>query len=153
MIYQKLMGIVLSLLLCSSYISAQERLPYREADPGKPQLFSQLPSSISITTTDLSTTLAKAEGSEVILRLTEGDATFTGKVISVTSKYENRLKSAVIRLNNGAAFTLSSSTNADGTVAYVGRIISFQHGDTFELRQKGDQYILIKKSFSEMVTP
>lgn len=149
----KLIGAVLSILLCSMYASAQERMVYREADPGKEQLFAQLPSTIDIASKKLNDVLQKTEGNDVSIELSNGQPAFSGKIVSVTSKYENRLKTVVIRLNNGATFTLSSSTNPDGTASYVGRIISFQYGDTYELRKKDDQYIFIKKSFSEMVTP
>ena len=151
----RLMGIALSLLLCSTYISAQEKIPLNEPDNNRPRLFTNLPTSFSVDAKALSALFSDdvTVGKEVRLSLVNYESPFIGKVVSATSKYENSVKSVVIRLSNfnGAALTLSSSTNPDGTVSFAGRIVSFKHGDTYELQQKGGLYMLTKKSFNELV--
>lgn len=154
--YLRLIGLGLSLLLCSLHTLAQEKIPVNEPDYNKPRLFNNLPASISIDSKSLASLLTDdvVVGSEVTLQVNNLQTPFTGKVVSATSKYENKVKSVIIRLNkfNGATLTLSSSTNPDGTASFVGRIVSFQHGDAYELQRKGEQYILTKKTFNEMVT-
>ena len=92
-------------------------------------------------------------GKEINIPVSNGFQSFAGKIVSTTSKYENSVKSVVIRLTNynGAAFTLSSSTNPDCTASYVGRIVSFQHGDAYELTKRGDVYVMTKKTINEMI--
>jgi hypothetical protein len=52
---------------------------------------------------------------------------------------------------NGATLTLSSSAQPDGAVKFTGRIISFKHGDAYELQNQNDQYILIKRNYYELI--
>jgi hypothetical protein len=52
---------------------------------------------------------------------------------------------------NGATLTLSSSAQTNGAVRFTGRIISFQHGDVYELQNQNNQYILIKKNFYDLI--
>lgn len=153
--YLRSIGVVLSLLLCSLYSVAQEKIPANEPDYNKPRLFTNLPAAISIDSKSLTDLLTDdvTAGKEVTLFVNNLQSPFTGKVVSATSKYENKVKSVIIRLNkySGATLTLSSSTNPDGTVSFAGRIVSFQHGDAYVLQKKGEQYFLIQKTFNEMV--
>jgi hypothetical protein len=74
-------------------------------------------------------------------------------VSSVANKFENTLQSVVIRSTNfpGAALSFSKLTKEDGTISYVGRIISFQHGDAYEITMENGQYFFIKKGFYDLV--
>ena len=78
-------------------------------------------------------------------------SSFNGQVISRSD--DNTIHSVVIRSANfnGATLTLSSSAQPNGTVKFTGRIISFQHGDAYELQNQNDQYILIKKNFYDLM--
>jgi hypothetical protein len=71
----------------------------------------------------------------------------------VSKADENNIHSVVIRSRNfnGATLTLSSSAQPNGTVKFTGRIISFQHGDLYELQNQNNQYILIKKNFYDLI--
>jgi hypothetical protein len=52
---------------------------------------------------------------------------------------------------NGARLTFSKTSNRDGSVSYNGRIVSFQHGDLFELKNQEGSFVLIKRNFYELV--
>lgn len=152
--YHKLTGLVLSAMFITITVSAQKTVPVNEPNLSRPKLFTELPKEVAITTHDMDRLINadQSKSSEVSLRAS-GDRSLRGQVISQAVKYSNTVRSVVIRLEdyNGATLTLSSSTNADGTVNYTGRIISFQHGDLYELQKKNDQYILVRKNFYELV--
>ena len=152
--YLQLPGICLSLLLISSALSAQNDLPINEPDLNKPKLFTSLPERIPVHVLDLQGLLNASTGKDVSLLLEKNTATsFNGKVVSVVSKYNNSIRSVVIRSANfnGATFTLSSSVQPDKTIAFTGRIISPQNGDIYILQKNNDQYLLIKKNYHDLV--
>jgi hypothetical protein len=155
--YRKLLGLALSVIFFVASSSAQDNktLVPRETDYNKPKLFSTLPDNIKLNIDSLGNIFSSPTGKQVNLGF--GDkilpTTFAGKVISVASKYENKIQSIVVRSSNfnGATLTLSSTTMADGTIKYTGRIISFEHGDAYELQKKGDQYMFVKRNLYELV--
>ena len=63
------------------------------------------------------------------------------------------MNSVVIRSTNynGATLTISKTMNADETISYSGRIISFQSGDLFELQNKDGHLTLVKRNFYDLV--
>ena len=154
--YQKPAGLILALILFCAGLSAQDHAPINEPDMNKPRLFDHLPAEIPVAITELKGLLLTTpqQGKEVSLRMADQKlAPFAGKVISSASKYDNKLRSVVIKSAefNGATLTLSSSTQPDGTVTFQGRIISFQHADLYELQLKNNQYYLVKKNFYDLV--
>jgi hypothetical protein len=151
---QLLPGLCLSLLLICATASAQEKIPVNEPDLNKPKLFNDLPDKIPVHILDLQALVNTSAGKEVSLTLEKNTSTeFDGKIVSAASKYNNNIRSVVIRSSNfnGATFTLSSSILANGTVKFTGRIISLQHGDLYELQEQDNQYILIKKNYHDLI--
>ncbi|HEY6502502.1 MAG TPA: hypothetical protein VIZ28_00885 [Chitinophagaceae bacterium] len=147
-------GICLSLLLICASAPAQEKIPVNEPDLNKPKLFSNLPDKIPVNILDLQGLVNTETGKEVSLMLEKNTSTgFTGKVVSAASKYNNNIRSVVIRSSNfnGATLTLSSSILANGTVKITGRIISPQHGDLYELQKLNDEYMFIKKNYYDLI--
>ena len=126
--------------------------PVREPDMNRPSLFQSLPDKISCRITELTSLLQSETGNAVSISFT-GNSNFQGVVSSVASKFENTLQSIVIRSTNfpGAVLSFSKITKEDGTVSYVGRIISFQHGDAYEINQENGQYFFVKKGFYDLV--
>lgn len=152
----KLYGFGLSLIFCCILSFAQDRVVLREPDQNKPRLFANFPDKISIETHELESLFSNtaARGTNTKLDFIEKKIPgFNGKIISATSKYNNTVRSVVVRSTrfNGATLTLSSFTTTDGTVRYSGRIVSFKHGDLFVLEKRNDNYYLIKKKFDELV--
>jgi len=130
------------------------KVPVNEPDNNKPKLFNKLPDYVSVNITGLNTLLNAPVGKAVSIDLgSDSPFLFEGHVVSVASKFENTLQSVVIRSTNfpGARLTFSQITNADGTFSYTGRIISFQHGDLFELQNQNGKFALIKRKFNDLV--
>jgi len=126
--------------------------PVREPDLNRPSLFQTLPNKISCRINDLSAFLESEIGRPVSFSLAN-NLNFQGIVSSVASKFDNKLNSVVIRSTNfsGAALSFSRITKEDGTFSYVGRIISFQHGDAYEINLENGQYFFVKKGFYDLV--
>jgi hypothetical protein len=143
--------ICLFVFLAGIKLSAQE-LPVREPDMNRPSLFQNLPEKITCRINDLSALLQSEIGKNVSFSFA-GNVNFQGVVSSVATKFENTLHSVVIRSTNfpGAALSFSKLIKDDGTVSYVGRIISFQHGDAYEITLENGQYYFIKKGFYDLV--
>ncbi len=143
------------IMLCSFTSFGQEqKVPVNEPDQNKPKLFSNLPDKISVSTEKINALVTSPVGRTSSFRLDESsDFQFEGEVVSVTSKYNNSIQSVVIRSGNfnGARLTISKITNTDGSISYSGRIISFKHGDLYELQNQEGQLVLVKKNYYELV--
>jgi hypothetical protein len=143
--------VCLSLFFICSHSNAQTP-PVREPDMSRPSLFQNLPSKISCRINDLSALLESQIGKPVSFSLAD-NLSFQGVVSSVASKFDNTLNSVVIRSTNfpGAALSFSRISKEDGTFSYVGRIISFQHSDAYEINLENGQYYFVKKGFYDLV--
>ena len=125
--------------------------PVREPDMNRPTLFQNLPDKISCRISDLSAFLELETGRTASFAFTN-TINFQG-VVSSVALIDNSLQSVVIRSTNfpGAALSFSRITKQDGTVSYAGRIISFQHGDAYEINMENGQYFFVKKGFYDLV--
>ena len=126
--------------------------PVREPDMNRPSLFQNLPNKISCRINDLSALLESEVGKPVSFSFVT-NLNFQGVISSVASKFDNTLLSVVVRSTNfpGAALSFSRITKEDGTFSYVGRIISFQHGDAYEISLENGEYYFVKKGFYDLV--
>ncbi len=125
--------------------------PVREPDMNRPSLFQNLPDKISCRISDLTQLLDSETGKTVSLTFAS-NLNFQGVVSSVATQFDNTLHSVVIRSTNfpGAALSFSKIIK-DGSVSYAGRIISFQHGDAYEINLENGQYYFVKKGFYDLV--
>lgn len=141
--------------LCSISSFAQEKTaPVNEPNLNKPRLFSNLPERIQLSAEDISGLFSNPVGRSTQLRLSaDQPLQFEGAVVSSASMDDNRIQTVVVRSTNynGANLTISRVLGSDGQVRYRGRIISFAHGDLFELENQGGQYVLVKKNFHDLV--
>lgn len=155
--YLKALGLCLTCIFVYANVSAQtSKIPLNEPDHNKPRLFKDLPDQIPVNIETINSLLnSKPEnGRKVTIELAEKTLPgLSGEIISTTCKYNNTIRTLIIRPSNfsAATLTLSSFTNPDGAVSYTGRIISFQHGDAYVLEKRGEQYLLIKKDFHDLV--
>ncbi len=132
----------------------EQKIPLNEPDNNRPRLFTSLPDKIPVTISNMDNLLSAPVGRNNQFRLSEDNSLqFAGEVVSTASKYNNTIQSVVIRSDifNGARLTLSRITNPDGTIRYTGRIISFKHGDLYELENQDGQLVLVKKNYYELV--
>jgi hypothetical protein len=146
--------VILCLLLICIYsiVSAQKITLPKEPDHKKPKLFQDIPDRVPVTASVLLPLLNLKTGQPASISLS-GKFAFNGTVVSTVSKYNNTIKSIVLKLSDreGANFSISQITNPDGSMYYRGRIVSFRHGDCFELKTEQGQYILVKRNFEDMV--
>ena len=145
-------GFICLSLFCICLQSNGQKPPVKEPDMKRPSLFQNLPNKISCQINNLSGLLESEIGKPVSFSLVD-NLNFQGVVSSVASKFDNTLNSVVIRSTNfpGAALSFSRITKEDGTYSYVGRIISFQHGDAYEIGLENGQYYFVKKGFYDLV--
>ena len=143
------------LLIGAVSSNAQETAPFSEPNYKKPLLFTSLPENIKVNVDNLKVLLKSSTGDAVASDLGKSSAfDFNGQVVSTASNHNNMIKSVVIRSSNysGASLTISQITNEDGSISYTGRIISFSHGDLFELKQQPDgSYSFVKRKFYDLV--
>lgn len=128
-------------------------VPINEPDYNRPKLFAGLPDKIQVNTTAISTLFNTGVGQPATIALSaDNQQRFSGQVISTGSKSQG-VQTVVIRSTNfaGATFSISKTSKADGSVTYRGRIISFKHGDFYDLVNQDGQYVLVKKNFYDLV--
>ena len=128
----------------------------REPNYKKPQLFGSFPDNIKVNIQSLKELLKSSNGEAVASDFGNSGSSFrfNGQIVSTASKNNNTIKSVVIRSSNfnGACLTFTQRTNDDGTVSYIGRIMSFDHADVYELQQKEDgSYAFVKKKLYDLV--
>jgi hypothetical protein len=138
------------------YSFAQTTQALRNSDPNsnKPKLFQSLPENISVSVDNLNNLVNTPVGNSVSVNLSDNSQfQFEGQVVSSSTKEDNNIQTVVIRSTNynGARLTLSKITNADGTITYSGRILSFQHGDLLELKNQNGHFTLAKRKFNDLV--
>ena len=142
----------LTLLFVYSIASAQKITLPKEPDHKKLKLFLDVPDRVPVKASAFQSLLNLKTGQPASINLSD-NFIFHGTIVSTASKYNNTIKSIVLKSADrvGANLSISQITNPDGSVSYRGRIISFQHGDCFELKMENGQYVLVKKNFEDMV--
>jgi hypothetical protein len=144
-----------SVFLIASGISsfAQGKVPINEPDYNKPHLFADLPDNMPLKVSNLEGLFELETGSPVNVTLSN-NFHIIGSVISKSSGNDLNVKSVVIKSINrkGAIFTYTKSVKEDGSVKYLGRIISTKNSDAYEIVKEDDQYILKKKNLYDLIS-
>ncbi len=144
----------ISLFSLSAFAQNSEVPPVNEPDYNKPKLFAAYPEKIAVDLTTINNLFLASVGAAVDLNIATGSSfRFAGEVVSTVSKYENRIRSVVVRSSNfnGAVLTVSRITNTDGSITYTGRLLSRQHGDVYELQYLNDRFSLVKRNYYDIV--
>jgi hypothetical protein len=145
----------LCVLLCAFLGSAAQdtKIPLNEPDYHQPRIFTDLPERMSLTVNGMDSVFNLAIGKTVRAQATD-NLLIEGVIVSKSDERDQTIKSVVIRLTNrpGAVFTFTRTINADGSAAYIGRIISRKNGDAYELKQENGQYVLLKKNINDMMS-
>ena len=142
------------LLLCYTQSSAQNKpVPTIHEDYNKPKLFSDLPQKMKLDIKAYEALLALPVGETVKTPLI-GKAHLFGTIVSKSDPNDLNVSSIVVKCKNrlGATLTFTRLRNTDGTISYIGRIISFKHIDAFEIVQENGEYLLIKKDLYDLVS-
>ncbi|MBK7292080.1 MAG: hypothetical protein KBF82_12600 [Chitinophagaceae bacterium] len=144
--------VCLSLMSICSYAQSNTRPPLNEPDYNKPRLFNNLPERIPFSVTNVTSLFNASIGAAVDLGLSDTvPFTMDGEVIATS--FSDKVQKLVVRSSNypGANMTISKVTNNDGSVSYHGRILSIKHGDFYELQKSIEGYVLVKKSFYDLI--
>jgi hypothetical protein len=141
------------LLSVCYFTSSAQAITLNETDQRKPHLFSDMPEKMKLKITDLETLLDLPVGSSVNTSIA-GNFHFQGTVVSTSAITNTGSKTVVIKSTNrkGATLTFTKATGSNGTVKYLGRIISMKNGDAFEIVKENGQYILQKKALYDLVS-
>jgi len=136
--------------LCSLCASAQKDVPINEPDYNKPKLFADLPDRINFNLANLTNLFQLQVGQTANIPLT-GNFTLTGTVVSTANN--DNVVSVVIKSTNrlGARLTFTRVISEGKIVKYIGRIISLQHGDVYEIVSENNQYYFQKKGLYDLV--
>lgn len=144
----------ISLFSLSAFAQNSEVPPVNEPDYNKPKLFAAYPEKIAVDLTTINNLFLTSLGAAVDLNIATGSSfRFAGEVVSTVSKYEDRIRSVVVRSSNfnGAVLSVSRITNTDGSITYTGRLLSRQHGDVYELQYLNDRFSLVKRNYYDIV--
>ena len=145
--------VCISLMSLSSFAQSNNgQPPLNEPDYNRPRLFNNLPEKVPFNVNNVSSLFNASIGAAVDLGLSETvPFIMNGEVIATTST--DKVQKLVIRSSNyvGANMTIIRITNDDGSVTYRGRILSFKHGDFYELQKSTEGYVLVKKSFYDLI--
>jgi hypothetical protein len=141
----------LSIVDVSAQSKAQANDPVREYDHNQPRLFKELPDRLHLKMDDFSEIFDLEVGKSTTLHFAK-NFSFHGTVVSKAEDAMANLKSIVIKspMFSGAAFTLSRLINENNTLSYRGRIMSFKHGDAYDLVLEEGAYYLIKKNVYDL---
>jgi hypothetical protein len=152
---KKLKSIALCVLLsvCFLHSGAQEqKIPINEPDLNKPKLFSDLPQKMNLNIGELKPLFRLQAGERISVRLAD-NFLFEGRVVSKSGGTDPNIQSIVISSTNrlGATLTFSQTIMRDGSIGYVGRIMSRNNGDMLEIAKENGQYILQKKNLYDLM--
>lgn len=136
------------------FTQAQEKsIPINEPNYNKPKLFQNLPDRIAVDASTLDNLFSLDINHAASINM--AGIQFQGNVASKINNTDNQTQGStiIIGLTNypGANFTLTKASNPDGTISYAGRIISFQHGDLFELQNQKGNLVLVKRNYYELI--
>ena len=150
----KSVALMALLTACCMHASAQEPvLPINEPNYNKPKLFADLPDKLPLRLAELESLFNLPVGTKVTATVANGFP-LAGTVVSKSDASDTAVKSIVINslTRQGATFTFTRVTAADGSVSYLGRMLSKANGDALEIAKEGNQYIIRKKSLYDLIS-
>jgi len=142
------------LSLSAYFTSAQEhKIPVNEPDYSKPKLFSDLPQKMALNVLGLEPLFKLSVGNTVSIQLTN-DLLLQGVVVSTSDVHNASARSVVIRSTNrqGAVFTFTKTNRSDGSISYIGRMMSRQNSDAYEIAMENGSYVLQKKNLYDIIS-
>ena len=137
--------------LCYVHSGAQQPLFASESAYNKPKIFADLPNKMQLDRPMLENLLNDEVGKKVTFNLGQGFQ-FHGVVVSKSDATDTQTKTVVVKATNrqGVTFTFTKLANAEGAPVYAGRMLSFKHGDAFEIVEEQGKLVLVKKELYDM---
>jgi len=153
----KNLSIVLGVCIafCSLTSSAQntskKTVPINEPDYNKPKLFADLPDRVDFNPNNFLNLFDLQVGQSVTIPISS-TFNFSGQVVSKSNA--DKSTSIVIRSTNrlGARLIFTKITSENNSVTYLGRIISMEHGDSYEIVSDSNHYYLKKKGIYDLIS-
>ena len=126
-------------------------VPLNEPDYNKAKLFADLPQRMKLKVKEMEALFSLPVGTVINTQATD-QFKLQGTIVSKAE--DATVKSVVIRSTNkqGAIFTFTKVSKADGNSNYIGRMISRQHGDAFEIVKENGQYVLNKIEMHDLLS-
>ena len=146
-------GAMLALLTAFSlYASAQVSPPVNEPNYNKPKVFTDLPEKQPIQISAVESLLNLSVGASVNTTIANG-LVLNGTVISKSNPADASVKSVVVKTTSRqqATLTFSRITKQDGSISYIGRMVSKEAGDALEIAKEGTNYVIRKKGYYDMI--
>jgi len=147
-------SVLLALLsVCYLHSPAQTTVPpVNQPDYNKPKVFTDLPEKLDLRVADMEALLNLSVGSHVNATIATGFS-LSGTVVSKSNPSDQSVKSVVVKSANrkNALLTFSRIRKNDGSFSYVGRMISREASDAFEIVKEGSTYVLRKKGYYDLV--
>ena len=147
----KVLAFCIVSLVIHTQTSAQTNIPLNEPDYNKPKLFSDLPQQMTL----------QVSQADRLFNLTEGDfakAQVTSQLMLQGQVISNggspSVKTIIIRMadRGNAMFSFTKTINADGAVAYMGRMMSRNSGDAYEIKKQNGQFIFNKINLYDLIS-
>lgn len=139
--------------VCFLHTKAQAPTPpLNQPDYNKPKIFSDLPEKQTLNLSNMEALLSLSVGTRVNTTIANGFA-LTGTVVSCSNATDGRVKSVVIKSSNrqGATLTFTRITAPDGSTSYIGRMISKDASDAFQIIKEGSQYSIRKQGLYDLI--
>ena len=145
-------GIFSMLFIFCSQAQVQGNSPLKEPDYNKPKMFADLPDVMELKTTDLEVLIDLPMGGNINSVMVDGFP-MKGVVVSKSGEATSAVRSIVIRLINrpGSTFCISQVKTEGGQMKFIGRVMSMNNSDAFEIAMLDDRYVLRKKHLYDLV--
>jgi hypothetical protein len=142
-----------SVFILTAIIADAQPLPINEPDYFKPQVFSHLPKVMDLNVSELESLFAIPVGGPVNRNISPL-LPFKGTIVSKSDPASLRIQSVVIKsaLPRSLVFTFSKLVNDDGSISYLGRIMSLENSDAYEIEFENRKYVFKKKHLYDIIS-
>jgi hypothetical protein len=137
--------------LCYVHSGAQQPTYVNESVYTKAKIFDDLPTKVQLSLPMLESLLSDEVGKKVSFSLGQRYQ-FHGVVVSKSDAADTQTKTVVVKATNrqGVTFTFTRLSNTDGGYTYGGRMLSFKHGDAFDIVEEEGKLVLVKKDLHNL---
>ena len=150
---QRTAAFIALLTACYLQSTAQAKTPpINEPNYNKAKIFGDIPDKAEINLVNLEGLLKFPVGESINTSIATGFRC-VGTVTSKSNPADRNVRSVVIKSSTRqhATLTFSKITNQDGTVRFIGRILSRDASDALEIVKEGDRYVIAKRGFYDMI--